>query len=83
MNKPISMIINETKDNIISVISDSKLPACILELILKDLYKEIKDLSDKQLKMDQQEYGFFLVEQERQAEQEKQSEENKQNEEEV
>lgn len=81
MNKPISIIIDETKQNLVYAINNSGLPACILESMVKDLYRDIRDLSEKQIKMDQQEYENFLVEQENQKKE--QNEENKQNEEEV
>ena len=39
MNKPISMIINETRISLANVCNESKLPPCVLEYIIKDLYE--------------------------------------------
>lgn len=39
---PISLSIKEAKERIISAINDSKLPACVVELILHDIYLQIK-----------------------------------------
>lgn len=56
-NKPISMIVEELKNNIISTINDSKLPICITEMIFKDIYEEIESLKEKELIQDKEKYN--------------------------
>ncbi len=57
MNKPISIIINETRTSLIDICNKSNLPACVLEPIIKDLYEEIKHISSIQLKQDTEAYN--------------------------
>lgn len=57
MNKPISMTINETRLSLLNVLNTSNLPPCILEMIIKDLYSEAKQLSTFQLKQDTETYN--------------------------
>lgn len=54
--KPISMVINETRISLLNICKESNLPACILEPILKDLYEDIKRISLIQLKQDEESY---------------------------
>lgn len=56
MNKPISMIISETRISLLKICNESGLPACVLELIMKDLYKDIKRVSENQLNKDKEAY---------------------------
>lgn len=57
MNKPISMIINETRISLLKICNESGLPACVLEPIVKDVYNEIKHVSSMQLKQDTETYN--------------------------
>lgn len=57
MNKPISMVINETKTNLLQICNQSSLHPSILELIIKDVYDEIKYVSSMQLKQDTEVYN--------------------------
>ena len=45
MDKPISLVINEFKNNIQKAITDSQLNPVILEMIFKDIYLNIKEIS--------------------------------------
>jgi hypothetical protein len=56
MEKPITMIMEDTKDAIISTINNSKLPAFILENIIKDIYMEINQMTIQQAKLDKEKY---------------------------
>ena len=56
MDKPISMIIKESKTNIIKTINECKLHPSILELILKDIYAEIFEVSRKTSEIEEKEY---------------------------
>lgn len=57
MNKPISMVINETRILLTNICNESGLPACVLEPIVRDLYEEIKYVSSMQLKQDTEAYN--------------------------
>lgn len=57
MNKPISMVINETRISLTNICNESGLPPCILELIVGNLYKEVKHVSEIQLKKDTEKYN--------------------------
>lgn len=43
MNKPLSMTILEMKSNIIDVINKSGMSPTIIEMVMKDLYADIKN----------------------------------------
>lgn len=60
MNKPISMVINETRISLTNICNQSGLPACVLELIIRDLYKEVQHVSTVQLKQDEETYAKAL-----------------------
>ena len=60
MEKPISMILNETKIDLADVCNQSGLPSYMLEPILKELYLEAKELSKQQLKQDEAMYKASL-----------------------
>lgn len=62
MEKPISLIIDETRRSLISICNNSGLPTFILEPMVKDIYQEIKLLANEQLKQDTEEYNNSLVE---------------------
>ena len=47
-NKPISMIIKETKAKIANVCNESNLSLVILDLIMSELYSEVHSLAEKQ-----------------------------------
>lgn len=55
-NKPVSMIINETRISLLDILNKSTLPPCVLELIAKDLYNDVKQVSEAQLKRDEETY---------------------------
>lgn len=57
MNKPLSMVINETRISLTDICNKSGLPACVLEPIVRDLYEEIKYVSSMQLKQDTETYN--------------------------
>lgn len=48
MNKPITMIVKETKTKIINACNESGLPPIILDLIIQGIYSEIHSLAEKQ-----------------------------------
>lgn len=56
MNKPLTLLIQETKLNFVHTINNASLPPCVLELILQDILNEIHILSQKQLQEDELAY---------------------------
>ena len=48
MNKPISMIIKETRTELANVCNKSGLPPIILDLIVQGIYSEVHALAEKQ-----------------------------------
>lgn len=62
MDKPISMLIKETKDSLINICNTSQLPPSILELILGNVHAEIFLLSKKCLEQDELIYMSSLEE---------------------
>lgn len=48
MNKPISMVVKETKIKLAKVCNESGLHPIILDLILQGVYSEVHALADKQ-----------------------------------
>ena len=61
MNKPLTLLVQETKSNLVCTINNSSLPPCILELIVKDILNEIHVLSQKQLQEDELSYMKSLT----------------------
>lgn len=64
MQKPISLIIEETKKNLAQIINDSELPIYVLLPMLKDLYAEAQGLYSQFALKEQQEYKKALAEEE-------------------
>lgn len=48
MNKPITMVIKETKMNLARVCNESGLSPAILDLIMQGIYSEIHSLAERQ-----------------------------------
>lgn len=55
--KPITLKVEELKENIAILINESELPIFLLDYIIKDLYNEIHILSENQLLKDKQSYA--------------------------
>lgn len=56
MDKPISIILEELKQEIADSINKSQLPLAIVEPIMKDLCNEITIMARQQLTKDKEEY---------------------------
>ncbi len=48
MNKPLTMVIKETKNKLANVCNESGLPPIILDLIMQGIYSEIHSLAERQ-----------------------------------
>lgn len=48
MNKPLTMIVKETKSKLVNICNESGLPPVILDLIVQNIYSEIHSIVEKQ-----------------------------------
>lgn len=48
MNKPLTMIIKETKTKLANICNESGLPPAILDLIIQGIYSEVHLLAERQ-----------------------------------
>jgi len=62
MNKPLSMIINDTKKKIVDTCNESQLPISILDSIIQNIYMEIHLVAEKQVAEDEYFYNKKLEE---------------------
>jgi hypothetical protein len=56
MNKPFSLIIEETRQNIIDAINKSNLHPSIMEMIIKDIYLEVSRLNAETIKREEEQF---------------------------
>lgn len=68
MDKPITIILDEFKNNIVNIINDTNISLAVLYPILKQITDEAKITLDIQIKKDYERYNNFLEEQTRQME---------------
>lgn len=62
MNKPITMVIKETKNKLASVCNESGLSPAVLDLIMQGLYSEIHSLAERQAMEEEVAYTRMLRE---------------------
>lgn len=62
MNKPITMVIKETKNRLANVCNESGLSPAILDLIMQGLYSEIHSLAERQAVEEEIVYAKMLQE---------------------
>lgn len=60
-NKPVTLVRQEFIDTIYKNINNSNLPLFIIEPILKDVYMEVKSLSQQQYELEKAEYEQKLA----------------------
>ncbi len=58
LTKPLSVLMTEVKRGIVTIINDSGLPVYITELILKDIYNEVLQVSNQ---VKDSEYQSYIV----------------------
>lgn len=54
--KPLSIALYDFKQGLINYISDAGIPPSIVELVLKDIYNQVKDAAQRELQQDMVEY---------------------------
>lgn len=59
MNKPITMIIKETKSKLVDVCNESGLSPAILDLIVQGIYSEVHSLAEKQALEEESMYAMM------------------------
>ena len=62
MNKPITIVIKETKNKLANVCNESGLSPVILDLIMQGIYSEIHSLAEKQTMEEEISYFKMLEE---------------------
>lgn len=62
MNKPVSMIYEEFKQELADLINNSNLPVFVIEPILQNYLIEIKEVAKKQYYIDKAQYEKSLLE---------------------
>lgn len=62
MNKPLTMMIKDTKTKIANVVNESGLPPIILDLIMQGVYSEIHYIAEKQTTDEEYLYSKSLEE---------------------
>lgn len=62
MEKPASLLIQETRNNIINILNESKLHLSILELIMKDIMNDVTNASTKVKNKELEEYNNKVLE---------------------
>lgn len=62
MNKPLSIIIKETREKLATICNESGLPPVILDLIIQKIYSDVRYLSEKQTLEETEFYNKSLEE---------------------
>ncbi len=62
MNKPLTLVIKETKKNLANICNESGLPPIVLDLIMQGIYFEIHSLAEKQTAEEEMAYTKMLEE---------------------
>lgn len=56
MNKPLTMVIKETKNKLANVCNESGLPPIVLDLIMQNIYSEIHSIAERQTLEEEKSY---------------------------
>lgn len=62
MEKPASLLIQETRNSIINILNESKLHSSILELIMKDIMNDVTNASTRIKNKELEEYNNKVLE---------------------
>ena len=62
MEKPASLLIQETRNNIINILNESNLHSSILELIMKDIMNDVTNASIRVKNKEIEEYNNKVLE---------------------
>lgn len=82
MEKPASLLIQETRNNIINILNESKLHPSILELIMKDIMNDVTNASTRIKNKELEEYNNKVLEEAKNNSEDEQTQDNAENKEE-
>lgn len=82
MEKPASLLIQETRNNIINILNESKLHLSILELIMKDIMNDVTNASIRVRNKELEEYNNKVLEEAKNNSEDEQTQDNAENKEE-
>ncbi len=55
--KPVSIIIKETREQIVKALNESQLPPCVLEALLNPIYQQIAQAAQAEIAQAEKEYN--------------------------
>ena len=76
MEKPASLLIQETRNNIINILNESKLHPSILELIMKDIMNDVTNASTRIKNKELEEYNNKVIEEAKNNSEDEQTQDN-------
>nr|DAT10830.1 MAG TPA: hypothetical protein [Caudoviricetes sp.] len=82
MEKPASLLIQETRNKIINILNESKLHPSILELIMKDIMNDVTNASTRIKNKELEEYNNKVIEEAKNNSEDEQTQNNAENKEE-
>lgn len=82
MEKPASLLIQETRNNIINILNESKLHPSILELIMRDIMNDVTNASARVKNKELEEYNNKVLEEAKNNSENEQTQNNSENKEE-
>lgn len=82
MEKPAILLIEETRNNIINILNESKLHPSILELIMKDIMNDVINASTRIKNKELEEYNNKVIEEAKNNSEDEQTQNNAENKEE-
>ena len=82
MERPASLLIQETRNNIINILNESKLHPSILELIMKDIMNDVTNASTRIKNKELEEYNNKVLEEAKNNSEDEQTQDNAENKEE-
>lgn len=82
MKRPASLLIQETRNNIINILNESKLHPSILELIMKDIMNDVTNASTRIKNKELEEYNNKVLEEAKNNSEDEQTQDNAENKEE-
>lgn len=82
MEKPASLLIEETRHDIINILNESKLHSSILELIMRDIMNDVTNASARIKNKELEEYNNKVLEETKNNSENEQTQNNSENKEE-
>ena len=76
MERPASLLIQETRNNIINILNESKLHPSILELIMKDIMNDVINASTRIKNKELEEYNNKVIEETKNNSEDEQTQNN-------